>query len=208
MLPNTSPGKTEMTIFGLEDFERGHSKLHDFYIGGKPIAIVEQYKYLGTLFHEKTGCAADLGIRRTKLQKATGFLRRSIVSLGAAKSVSLGFRLYDICVRPVATYASAVWGPDFSGVPPNNHVTGNALEKHHLEFSLSVLGVICVLLYRFGLSIENWVGFPSTIFGGVTSSSFGIKSPKLQATPFGKQFSLMPSLPPGVARGEPVFVLS
>ena len=134
MVANTSQGKTEMVIFGAKDADRASLQDLVFLIGGQRIAVVQQYKHLGVMFHEKHGCKIDFDARRSKVLRATGMLRHAMAASEAAKSIPLGFSLYDACVRPVATYASAVWATRFSGVPPSGHVTGQALEKAHLEF--------------------------------------------------------------------------
>ena len=54
-------------------------------------------------------------------------------SLQATKNVALAIRMYDVCVRPVATYASAVWAPKLCAVEPAR-VSEHLLEAGHLRF--------------------------------------------------------------------------
>ena len=131
MLANVGPGKTEMIIFGLPCSQRHAEHNQRFCIGGHEIAIVSEYKYLGVVFHESKGCMTDVSLRRSRMQQATGGLRRMLARAGVPHSIALGLHLYDVVVRPVATYASAAWVPSLHGA---SHVTGNQLEKAHLDF--------------------------------------------------------------------------
>ena len=78
MVANTSKGKTEMVIFGARAADRARLQDLTFTIGGQRIAIVQQYKYLGVIFHEKQGCRLDFEARRSKVLKATGMLRHAM----------------------------------------------------------------------------------------------------------------------------------
>ena len=64
----------------------------------------------------------------------TIMMRRELDNLGAARSVPLGLRMYDVKVRPSATYGSCVWATRFHMVQPDSSVCRNELEKRHLDF--------------------------------------------------------------------------
>ena len=135
MRPNLGPGKTEIVIFGIPPARRAViQQRHSFHIMGELVRYVPRYKYLGCWFHEKHGCRADMPVRVQSVRAATFSLRRQMHALQCSRSVRLGIRLYDVHVRPVATYASCVWAVQFSSADPQKKVITNALERLHIEF--------------------------------------------------------------------------
>ncbi|KAK9808511.1 hypothetical protein WJX73_003231 [Symbiochloris irregularis] len=111
MRVNVAPGKTEMMIFGVSDERRIALKAaNSFHLGGQPVRYTHQYTYLGCLLHEKTYFQPDFAKRKSQMFVKTLALRRALDHLNAARSLSLGFRLYDVQVRPSALYGSCVWG--------------------------------------------------------------------------------------------------
>ena len=135
MRPNLDPGKTEMIIFSVPPARRALLQgRHKFYIMGGLVRFVQQYKYLGCWFHERRGCLADLPKRVDSVRAATFLMRRQLHALHCARSVRLGIRLYDVHVRPIATYASCVWAVSFSDAAPQRKVVTNALERLHIDF--------------------------------------------------------------------------
>ena len=95
---------------------------------------VEQYKYLGCYVHERWLFGADFKLRASRVLVQTIMLRRELDNLGAARSIRVGLRLYDVKVRPSATYGSCVWATRFHMVEPSSLVSRNELEKRHLDF--------------------------------------------------------------------------
>ncbi|KAK9808510.1 hypothetical protein WJX73_003231 [Symbiochloris irregularis] len=97
MRVNVAPGKTEMMIFGVSDERRIALKAaNSFHLGGQPVRYTHQYTYLGCLLHEKTYFQPDFAKRKSQMFVKTLALRRALDHLNAARSLSLGFRLYDV----------------------------------------------------------------------------------------------------------------
>ena len=69
----------------------------------------EQYKCLGCQVHERSFLRADFQFRESRVRAKTFDMRRTLDHLGAARSVRLSLRLYDVQVRQTATYGSCVW---------------------------------------------------------------------------------------------------
>ena len=135
MRVNLAPGKTEMMIFGVSPARRtALMAAHPFSLGGQLIRLVHQYKYLGCMIHERNLFSADFAKRRSQLLLKTLMLRRVLSRLGAAKSLSLGFRLYDVQARPAALYGSCVWSTRFCNASPDSCHVLNAVERCHLDF--------------------------------------------------------------------------
>ena len=135
MRVNLAPGKTEMMIFGVSDERRQALKAESsFMLGGHPVRYTHQYTYLGCLIHEKTYFKADFAKRKSQLFVKTLAMRRALDQLGAARSLSLGFRLYDVQVRPAALYGSCVWGTNYRCCNPYSSHVFNEAEKRHLAF--------------------------------------------------------------------------
>ena len=132
---NMGPGKTAMMLFAVSASRRLQLKeQQSFVLSGQAVSYVEQYKYLGCQVHERWLFGADFKLRASRVLVQTMMLRRELDHLGAARSVRLGFRLYDVKVRPSAVYGSCVWATKFHAVDPSSHVVRNDLEKRHLDF--------------------------------------------------------------------------
>ncbi len=135
MRVNVAPGKTEMMIFGVSDERRIALKAaNSFHLGGQPVRYTHQYTYLGCLLHEKTYFQPDFAKRKSQMFVKTLALRRALDHLNAARSLSLGFRLYDVQVRPSALYGSCVWGTRYTTSDPQSAHVFNGAEKRHLAF--------------------------------------------------------------------------
>ena len=135
---NMEPGKTEMMIFGVSDSRRtGLKEQQAFMLAGQPVRYVAQYKYLGCHVHERWLYGADFNTRASRVLVQTLMMRRELDHLSAARSVRLGLRLYDVKVKPSATYGSCVWGTRFHMVSPTSAVIHNELEKRHRGFMRS-----------------------------------------------------------------------
>ena len=132
---NLGPGKTEMMIFAVSDSRRQDLKQqHTFILAGQPVRYVEQYKYLGCYVHERWLFGVDFKLRASRVLVQTIMMRRELDNLGAARSVRLGLRMYDVKVRPSATYGSCVWATRYHMVQHDSVVISNELEKRHLDF--------------------------------------------------------------------------
>ena len=132
---NLKPGKTEMIIFAVSDCRRATlQQQHCFSLGGETVRYVAQYRYLGCQVHERWAFGADFKPRASHLLFKSLELRRELDHLDAARSVRLGLRLYDVKVRPSATYGSCVWATRFHMVGPSSVVVRNTLEKQQLAF--------------------------------------------------------------------------
>lgn len=92
-------------------FRRGRTQRSDyeFKIGNSVLETVDQYKYLGIIFHEKS----DFTSNCEALAKGAGRALGSIISK-IHKLKDFGFRsyekLYNSCVVPILDYCSSVWG--------------------------------------------------------------------------------------------------
>ena len=132
---NMKLGKTEMMIFSVSDSRRAAlQQEHNFLLAGEAVRYVAQYRYLGCQVHERWLYGADFTARSSQVLVQTLMLRRQLDHLDAAKSVHLGLRLYDVKVRPSATYGACVWATRFHMVRPGSVVVTNELEKRHLAF--------------------------------------------------------------------------
>ena len=133
MRANTGPGKTELVVYAASAVQRASLQAETFTVGGAVIMFVSQYRYLGVIYHETQYWKADLAVRRLRAQQATGGLHSCLASLDAGKDVGLAFRMHDVCVRTVETYASAVWATRYHAVG-SARVVNNPMEQVHLQF--------------------------------------------------------------------------
>ena len=132
---NLKPGKTEMMIFAVSNSRRSAlQQQHSFTLGGEAVRYVAQYRYLGCQVHERWLFSADFKPRASHLMFKSLELRRELDHLDAARSVRLGLRLYDVKVRPSATYGSCVWATRFHMVGTASMVVKNELKKRQLAF--------------------------------------------------------------------------
>ena len=60
MVANIGPGKTEMVVIR---HKLAVLSQRSFGVAGKCIAVVNQYRYLGTIFYEFVGIKVDLAAR-------------------------------------------------------------------------------------------------------------------------------------------------
>lgn len=130
---NLKPGKTETMIFAVSDPRRSAlQQQHSFTLGGEAVRYVAQHRYLGCQVYERWLFGADFKPRASHLMLKS--LRRELHHLDAARSVRLRLRLYDVKVRPSATYGSCVWATRFHMVGIASMVVKNELEKRQLAF--------------------------------------------------------------------------
>ena len=132
---NLKPGKTEMMLFAVSNDRRAAlQQQHSFTLAGQTVRWVAQYQYLGCQVHERWLYGTDFPSRASRMLVKSLHLRRELDHLDAARSVRLGLRLYDVKVRPSATYASCVWATRFNMVGHTSAVVRNDLEKRQLAF--------------------------------------------------------------------------
>ena len=133
MRANTRVGKTELMIFGASADRRAQLQAEVFRVGGQAIRFVSSYKYLGIHHHEQLFWRADLSVRHTRAQRSLGIMQSCLASLDATRNIALAFRMYDVCVRTVQTYGSAVWATGSYSSDPNMVIRG-VLEAGQLQF--------------------------------------------------------------------------
>ena len=92
-------------------FRKGRSRKTQFTfrVGDSELELVDKYKYLGVIFHDKS----DFSTTCEELSRGAGRALGSVISKVHALKY-LGFkpyeRLFNACVVPVMDYCSAVWG--------------------------------------------------------------------------------------------------
>ena len=96
-----SAPKTEVLTINPEDDDP------PIEIDGKPLAIKEKCKYLGTVFDTKGLWVAQTEAALGKLQKA--IQRWRPVFTNSRLRISTRMRIYEVCVRPIVTYGAEVW---------------------------------------------------------------------------------------------------
>ena len=163
MRANTGLGKTEMVIFGVSAELRLTLQGQVFCIGGAVIRYVAEYKHLGMVHHETSRWQADLPLRRVQGQQSLGGMDCNLASLQAGSDSALAFCMYDVCVRTVLTYGSAVWATRFHAVEPARWLI---MTWRLATCNACVGGAACGQTLRSGLSMRNWAACPCTIFGG------------------------------------------
>lgn len=137
MRVNLQLGKTEMMLFDVSDARRqALQQQHQFSVDGQVLRYVTQYRYLaiGCHVHERWLYGIDFKLRASRVFVQTLMLCRDLDHLSAARSVHLGLRMYDLRVRPSATYGSCVWATRFHSSDPASASVRNSLEQRHLEF--------------------------------------------------------------------------
>ena len=102
--------------FNVMHFRRGHLPRSAFY--NQPLPIVEQYRYLGVIFHEKM-----------KFREAAETLPKGGGRALRAAIFEIGFKTFESlfysCVTPVLDYCSGVW--DFNNFSCVDNVQNRAL---------------------------------------------------------------------------------
>ena len=104
--------------FNVMHFRRGHLPRSAFY--NQPLPIVEQYRYLGVIFHEKM-----------KFREAAETLPKGGGRALRAAIFEIGFKTFESlfysCVTPVLDYCSGVW--DFNNFSCVDNVQNRALRS-------------------------------------------------------------------------------
>ena len=105
-------------IIEYRNIERKHNlKLYKintmrekFYVGGKEIGIVEEYKYLGCVVDERVECRKMVEERgKAGARTLSDWLRRCRAIVGEVRGATFK-RLMKMLVDTVVLYGAAVWG--------------------------------------------------------------------------------------------------
>ena len=119
--------KTKVMVFRNGGTLRQNEK---WYFNGSRLEVVSMYKYLGVVFTPKlvwSECQKTLA-----MQAQRGlFLIRKFSYACDGLPVDLHFELFDSMILPILLYSSEIWGFNVA----------NDVEKVHLQFCKSVLGV-------------------------------------------------------------------
>ena len=123
---------------------------------GQQIAIVDEYRYLGFMFHAWKS-PVDHGIPAlvATATRAANFLRCRCHALGI-RDLKAVLRLFDMYVRPILFYACEMWLPYLSSKNSSNFLK-SPIEQVHVSFLRSFLNLppstpIAPLLWELGRS--------------------------------------------------------
>ena len=119
--------KTKVVVF-----ESRRSDCAPFVYQDKEVDRVEEYRYLGFVFHATRNMAYGAGFLAAAAKKAMHAMRRRCIFLGLSDPQSI-CKLFDMLVMPILGYACEVWAVDPRAVD-------NA-EKLHRLFLKQLLGV-------------------------------------------------------------------
>ena len=120
-------------------FSRGNQMIKGtFYVDGKELENVKEFKYLGITIHKKS-CSFTPTTSYLKI-KAT----RSLYSLKSKLNfrhlkIQTSLKLYDALVKPILLYGSEVWEPFLDW--DSNKWDAGAIERAYTQFLKQVLGV-------------------------------------------------------------------
>jgi hypothetical protein len=144
---NVNLEKTKVVIFSHTD-----PKIPIlFSYGNKVIQTVDQYKYLGIIFHKCGKFTIAQEYLAKQANKAIHTLKRAIK--GKTMKMNVILQLFDILIMPIATYGAEVWFPwtesniDVSFTSTLDNFFENCIsskhphEQIHLKFCKHLLGV-------------------------------------------------------------------
>ena len=104
--------KTQVVVFNDKTELSIYSTAHQFFYMGAPLSLVEQYVYLGVVFHRKADFKVAVATLAITAKKAMfGMMRRCAV-LGI-QDVKLRCQLFDALVMPILSYGCEMWGTSF-----------------------------------------------------------------------------------------------
>ena len=134
--------KTKVVIFAKND-----PKIRPVFKCGEDfIEAVDQYKYLGVIFHKSGRFQAAEEHLARQGNKAMHSLRRNVH--GKEMKVDVLLQLFDTLVSPIITYGSEVWFPfnqpnnfNWSDQFTNYLSSKQTAENVHIKFCRSLLGV-------------------------------------------------------------------
>jgi hypothetical protein len=126
--------KTQVVVFNDKNDLASYVTKELFYYMGTQVDKVEQYTYLGVLFHRKGDFKAAVDVLAVAARKAMFGMMRRCVSMGIT-DIKLKCQLFDTLVLPVLSYGCEVWGTHYM-------IDGcEVFEKVHRLFLRKVLGV-------------------------------------------------------------------
>jgi hypothetical protein len=97
---------------------------------GQPLAVVEQFRYLGVTFHWRQGVRATVPMLKSSAVRAVSALRQRCISAKLHQPAVL-FRLFDALVMPILTFGSEIWGTWFGSL---SNCLDSPLDKVHTSF--------------------------------------------------------------------------
>ena len=109
-----------------------------FYYGPNQVEIVEDYKYLGIIFHYNGSFKESVSNLSDKARKAY-FALKSKLPCNSNLSVRTWIKLYTSMIIPIITYGSEVWISDFKTNLESLDKT--QFEKTQNMISKNILGV-------------------------------------------------------------------
>ena len=131
--------KSEVVVFNKQHHKPEEGEVHFVYMG-QPLVVSPHFIYLGFDFDSK-GLGSCIDRNRRKGDAARFALSRRCYQLGI-NNVSLKLHLYDALVKPVINYGCELWGPGILHLGESYMGgTRGALEKKHVAFLRSILGV-------------------------------------------------------------------
>ena len=119
--------KTKIVVF-----ETRRSDCAPFVFQGKVVERVEEYRYLGFVFHATRNMAYGAEFLVAAAKKAMHAMRRRCIFLGLSDPRSI-CKLFDMLVLPILSYACEVWAVDPKAV--------ESAEKLHRHFLKRLLGI-------------------------------------------------------------------
>ena len=126
--------KTQVLVFNDRSDLASYVTNELFYYMGTQLDKVEQYTYLGVVFHRKADFKAAIDVLAVAARKAMFGMLRRCAAMGIT-DIKLKSELFDTLVSPVLSYGCEVWGTQYM-------ITGcEVLEKVHKIFLRKLLGV-------------------------------------------------------------------
>lgn len=99
-----TPGKSEQQVLRLQAVCKWQYR-------GKAISFVEEFKYLGVVFHQTRGCVVGAKALAAPARRAMYAALSRLRALGINQP-DFTCRMFDLLVRPIMSYGCQVWGPD------------------------------------------------------------------------------------------------
>ena len=119
--------KTKVMVFSLMSSEKNVEEAV-LEIGGELVEVLDQFKYLGTIFHGSRNLSSSaVPTRATSGRKAYYGTRRRMEEL-ELHGPEINFRLFDVMVDSVLGYGAEVWAPELLCKDPLT----NECERVHL----------------------------------------------------------------------------
>ncbi len=126
--------KTQVVVFNDRSHLATYLSNEQFQYMGTQLDKVEQYCYLGIIFHRKADFKAAVEVLAVAARKAMFGMMRRCATMGITNS-QLKCQLFDTLVQPVLSYGCEVWGTQYM------HSGCEVLEKVHKIFLRKLLGV-------------------------------------------------------------------